>query len=115
MPTGGFGGMTEDDDSQAQAIADVIKKFTDAGIEVRVRFGHEMNYYLSDGTYPGGTGDDTAQAFKTAWSVVTKAVRSKTGGKAKMFFTPNVAGDTSQYDKYMPDLSEIDFVSIVRG
>jgi len=29
-----------------------------------------------------------------------------------MFFTPNVAGDTSQYDKYMPDLSEIDFVSL---
>lgn len=45
MPTGGFGGMTEDDDSQAQAIADVVKQFTDDGIEVRVRFGHEISEY----------------------------------------------------------------------
>lgn len=39
MPTNGWDGLTADDDSQAQAIATVMKTFTDEGIEVWLRFG----------------------------------------------------------------------------
>lgn len=46
----GWKGLTEDDDTQAQSIAKVLKKFTDDGIYVEVRFAHEVNWYQSDGT-----------------------------------------------------------------
>lgn len=39
MPTNGWAGLTASDDSQAKAIAAVMKKFTDEGIEVWLRFG----------------------------------------------------------------------------
>ena len=39
MPTNGWTGLTASDDSQAKAIAAVMKKFTDEGIEVWLRFG----------------------------------------------------------------------------
>jgi hypothetical protein len=39
MPTKGWSGLTKDDNSQAKAIATVMKKFTDEGIEVWLRFG----------------------------------------------------------------------------
>ena len=41
MPTGGWQGLTSSDNSQAVAIANVMKKFTDEGIEVWLRFAHE--------------------------------------------------------------------------
>lgn len=39
MPTKGWAGLTASDNSQAKAIAAVMKKFTDEGIEVWLRFG----------------------------------------------------------------------------
>lgn len=41
MPTGGWSGLTASDNSQGAAIASVMKQFTDEGIEVWLRFGHE--------------------------------------------------------------------------
>lgn len=71
MPIGGWKGLTYDDDSQAVAICQVMKKFTDQGLEVWLvsdskgtrraqrllipslpllpllpqRFAHEINWY----------------------------------------------------------------------
>jgi hypothetical protein len=38
MPTGGWQGLTADDESQAVNICNVMKQFTDQGIEVWLRF-----------------------------------------------------------------------------
>ncbi|EFW99020.1 hypothetical protein CMQ_4872 [Grosmannia clavigera kw1407] len=37
----------------AKDIATVVKQFTDAKVEVWVRFAHEMNYYAGTGYYNG--------------------------------------------------------------
>lgn len=37
----------------AKDIATVVKRFTDEGVEVWVRFAHEMNYYAGTGYYNG--------------------------------------------------------------
>jgi hypothetical protein len=50
MPTGGWQGLTASDNSQAVNIAKVMKQFTDEGIEVWLRFAHEVNWYQTDGT-----------------------------------------------------------------
>jgi len=106
MPTGGWSGLTASDDSQAVNICNVMKKFTDQGIEVRLRFAHEVNWYQTDGTYTGGASD-----FKAGWAAVAKACK-KIAPSVKMFFTPNVAS-LSQYDEYFPDdPSTVDLIGI---
>lgn len=105
MPTKGWQGLTSDDDSQAQAICAVMKKFTDKGVDVRLRFGHEVNYYQTDGTYTG-----TASDFKAGWATVANACKSNS--KVKMFFTPNIA-NLDQYKQYFPDdPSTVDLIGI---
>ena len=56
MPTGlTFSQVT---DTIAQQIASVLEKFTDEGVEVWLRFAHEVNYYVTAGAnphYPGGS------------------------------------------------------------
>lgn len=96
MPTGGWQGLTYADNSQAVNIAKVMQKFVDNGLEVWLRFAHEVNYYQTDGTYTGGVSD-----FKEGWAVVAAAIKEH-APSVKMWFTPNVA-DLSQYDQYYPD------------
>jgi hypothetical protein len=43
MPTVGFSGITP---SIASQVASVLEQFTEKGVEVWLRFGHEMNYYV---------------------------------------------------------------------
>ncbi|GAA5872753.1 hypothetical protein JCM3774_005051 [Rhodotorula dairenensis] len=106
MPTNGWAGLTASDDSQAKAIAAVMKKFTDEGIEVWLRFAHEVNWYTTDGTYQGGVDD-----FKAAWAVVAKAVADN--DKVKMFFTPNVAAKLEDYVHWYPDdPTTVDYLGI---
>lgn len=108
MPTGGWQGLTSSDNSQAQAICKVMKQFTDEGIEVRLRFAHEVNWYLTDGTY-SGTIDD----FKEGWDTVAKACRD-IAPEVKMFFTPNVA-NLDQYKEYYPnDPDTVDLIGECR-
>lgn len=105
MPTN-WVGLTDEDSSQATNIANVMKKFTDAGIEVWLRFAHEMNYYQTDGTYQGGVED-----FQTGWKHVAAAVR-KIAPKVKMHWTPNIAS-AEEYAKYWPrDESTVDLVGV---
>ena len=47
----------------AADIANVVKRFTDEGIEVWLRFGHEMNYYAKTGYYNGSTDSQPLLAF----------------------------------------------------
>lgn len=106
MPIHGWSGLTSDDNSQAVAIAKVMKKFTDEGIPVWLRFAHEVNYYQTDGTYQG-----TAEDFKKGWAAVSAAVKS-IAPDVKMWWTPNVAS-ADNYVKYEPyDLSTVDLVGI---
>lgn len=96
MPTGGWSGLTSSDNSLAVDICTVMKQFTDEGIEVWLRFAHEVNWYQTDGTYQG-----TASDFKEGWATVAAACKS-VAPDVKMFFTPNVA-DLSTYEEYYPD------------
>ncbi|CAH7690685.1 family 26 glycoside hydrolase [Phakopsora pachyrhizi] len=106
MPTGGWKGLTSSDNSQAIAIANVMKKFTDRGIPVWLRFAHEVNYYQTDGTYSG-----TASDFQAGWAVVAAACK-KIAPEVKMWWTPNVA-DASNYAKYAPtDMSTVHLVGV---
>ena len=51
MPTGlSFSEVTSD---IANDIAKVVRQYTDRGIEVWLRFAHEMNYYATTGQYKG--------------------------------------------------------------
>lgn len=96
MPTGGWEGLKYNDNRQAVAIAKVMQKFVDEGLEVWLRFAHEVNYYQEDGTYQGGVSD-----FKEGWAVVAAAIKEHAPA-VKMWFTPNVA-NLAQYDEYYPD------------
>jgi len=106
MPVDGWQGLTSSDNSQAVAIAQVMKKFTDEGIPVWLRFAHEMNYYQTDGTYQG-----TAADFKAGWAAVSAAVK-QIAPSVKMFWTPNVSSD-ADYARYEPDdMASVDLVGI---
>lgn len=105
MPTGGWQGLTTSDNSQAVNIAKVMKQFTDEGIEVWLRFAHEVNWYQTDGTYTG-----TASDFKEAWGVVSDAM-DQYAPSVKMFFTPNVA-QLSTYQQYYPTSGRVDYIGI---
>ncbi|GAA6046941.1 hypothetical protein JCM3770_003440 [Rhodotorula araucariae] len=96
MPTGGWWGLKYDDNQQAVAICKVMKEYTDAGLEVWLRFAHEVNYYQTDGTYQGDVND-----FKEGWDVVAKACR-EIAPEVKMWYTPNSAS-LDEYDEYFPD------------
>ncbi|KAH9444819.1 hypothetical protein Pst134EB_025077 [Puccinia striiformis f. sp. tritici] len=106
MPVDGWKGLTSDDNSQAVAIAQVLKNFTDEGIPVWLRFAHEANYYQTDGTYQG-----TAADFKAGWATVADAI-DKIAPSVKMWWTPNVS-TPEDYTKYEPDdMSTVDLVGI---
>jgi len=105
MPTGGWQGLTSSDNSQAVAIANVMKKFTDEGIEVWLRFAHEVNWYLTDGTYSGSLSD-----FKEGWKTMAAAI-DEIAPDVKMFFTPNVA-NAAQYEQYYPTEGRVDVIGI---
>ncbi|GAA6003902.1 hypothetical protein JCM10207_006460 [Rhodosporidiobolus poonsookiae] len=106
MPTGGWWGLTTDDNQQAVAICKVMKEYTDEGVEVWLRFAHEVNYYQTDGTYSG-----TKEDFKEAWGVVAKACK-EIAPEVKMWYTPNVAS-LDQYDEYFPDdPSTVDLIGV---
>ncbi|GAA5956920.1 hypothetical protein JCM10213_003043, partial [Rhodosporidiobolus nylandii] len=90
----------------AVAICKVMKEYTDAGVEVWLRFAHEVNYYQSDGTYQG-----TVDDFKEGWAVVAKACK-EIAPEVKMWYTPNVAS-VDEYDKYFPDdPSTVDLIGV---
>ncbi|SNX84552.1 uncharacterized protein MEPE_03261 [Melanopsichium pennsylvanicum] len=100
MPVGSWGGYTQTDNSQAVAICRVMKKFTDAGVDVRLRFAHEVNYYVTTGEY-APMNDMGVSEFKTAWAQVSAACQT-IAPSVKMWYCPNAANLTV-YEQYLPD------------
>ncbi|MBW0487119.1 hypothetical protein O181_026834 [Austropuccinia psidii MF-1] len=106
MPVGGWAGLTRSDNRQAIAIAQVMKKFTDHGIPVWLRFAHEMNYYQTVGPYTG-----TPEDFKEGWDVVAEACRL-IAPTVKMWWSPNVAS-AENYAQYTPrNMSTVHLVGV---
>ncbi|GAA5946970.1 hypothetical protein JCM10213_002917 [Rhodosporidiobolus nylandii] len=95
MPTS-WKGFTWEDNSQAIRVANYLQQWVNVGKEVWLRFGHEVNYYQTDGTYQGNVND-----FKLGWAVMAKA-RKDLAPEVKMWFTPNFA-NLQVYDKFYPD------------
>lgn len=99
MPQGGFDG------SVADSVCGVLKKIqSESGVsEVRLRYGHEVNWYVTDGTYSG-----TASEYKAAW----KAVAASCQPTIKMFYSPNIA-NVDAYEEWAPDdASTVDYVGV---
>ena len=101
--------FTEVTSSVASQVADVLKKFTDQGVEVYLRFGHEMNWYASSESdvYHG-----IASEFVTAWKTVAAAVADN--DKISMFWSPNQVSDAQSLvsDGWWPGPDTVDIVGI---
>lgn len=89
----------------AGQVATVLKQFTDKNVEVWLRFAHEMNYYVTDGTYAGGS----ASEFVAAWKIMHGAVASNP--KIKMFWSPNSASSATLQQWY-PGTQYVDIVGM---
>lgn len=78
--------FTEATPDVVSQVASVLNKFTEQGVEVYLRFAHEMNWYASSqsNTYHG-----SASEFVTAWKTVAAAVAENP--KVSMFWSPNQA------------------------
>ncbi|KAL7005879.1 hypothetical protein EMMF5_004615 [Cystobasidiomycetes sp. EMM_F5] len=116
MPTFGFQGMTASDNTQALQVAKVVKHFADAGFEVYLRFGHEMNWYFSPNSDDARDGSafylGTAADYIASWKIVTAAVKAAVP-TAKMFWCPNSAWDAaSAYANYWPGKDYVDVVGV---
>jgi hypothetical protein len=104
MPYIPFGQFTP---TLCDQIAASMRKFTDRGVFVWLRFGHEMNWYTRDGiltnTYTG-----IPSEFIDAWSMVSHAVHNNS--MVKMFWSPN-AGDDN-VDQWWPGPASVDIVGL---
>ena len=95
------------DSDLAGQVCDAMKTFTDEGITVWLRFAHEFNWYVTDGTYAGGS----QQEFVTMWQ--TLAQKCKGNDKIKMYWSPNNVGDSvDQLNAWWPGADNVDIVGI---
>ena len=100
--------FTQVDDSVARQVAATMKKFTDQGVQVYLRFGHEMNWYA---TPAGKDYKGTAPEFVAAWKRVADAV--KDNDLVSMYWSPNNAGgDSAALDAWWPGPETVDVVGI---
>ncbi|PVI05565.1 glycoside hydrolase family 26 protein [Periconia macrospinosa] len=103
MPSINFNKITPE---VAKQVASAMKKFTDDGIPVWLRFGHEMNYYAQSGVYHGTPAD-----FVTAWKNIYNA-NCKGNPRVKCFWSPNRNDDGKQLPQYWPGKEYVDIVGI---
>lgn len=89
----------------AADIAKVVRQFTDQGIEVWLRFAHEMNWYVRPGTYRGNS-----TQFIKAWRTVHSAVKDIEG--CMMFWCPNNAKTMDLYEEWWPGPEYVDIVGM---
>jgi len=95
------------DAALAGKIAATCKKFTDAGVPVWLRFAHEFNWYVADGTYAGGTPAE----FVAMWQTLAAAVRAN--GMVKLYWSPNNAGaDVGALQQWWPGAAAVDVVGL---
>ncbi|SNX87664.1 uncharacterized protein MEPE_06374 [Melanopsichium pennsylvanicum] len=129
MPFQSWTGYTADNNTKALQVVKVMQAILDrsktedghfAISEIRLRFGHEMNYYIKSGLYPPCThASNPGNDFRTAFDQVAIAVHSLPSPykqKVKMFWCPNIAstssGAVAEYETYLPTLDYIDYVGI---
>ena len=100
--------FTQVDSKVASQVAASMKKFTDEGIEVYLRFGHEMNWYS---TPEGKDYHGTAPEFVAAWKNIAAGVADNPN--VSMFWSPNNAGgDSSKLTAWWPGPETVDIVGI---
>ena len=85
MPTGvRFSDINE---TVGQQIASVLNQFTSQGVEVWLRFAHEVNYYVMPDTNSAGNGPEYAGGSEQASSVLNFLVGALTCIPAQAEFT----------------------------
>jgi len=115
MPVQSWHGLTTGNNSQAVAACNIMKNLTDMGFpEVRLRFGHEVNYYQNDADYNGkgrntypGDADDFLLGFRT----VARACK-KIAPKVKMVWSPNISTNVTELLRYWPNSPYVDYVAM---
>lgn len=129
MPFQSWTGYTPDNNAKAKQVAQVMKAMLDrskvqtgefAIAEIRLRFGHEVNYYIKSGLYPPPTdAHDPGKDFRLAFDQVAMACRALAEpyrDRIKLFWCPNIAstsnGALAEYETFLPTLSLIDYVGI---
>ncbi|EST08619.1 Glycoside hydrolase, superfamily [Kalmanozyma brasiliensis GHG001] len=127
MPFQSWTGYTPENDIKAKEVAQVMQTMLErsragdefAIAEIRLRFGHEMNYYISSGLYPPPTTADRGWDYRTAFTAVALACRDlapQYRERIKLFWCPNIASTSSgaeaEYDTFLPPLEHIDYVGI---
>lgn len=103
MPSVNFKEVTPE---VAQQVAAAMKKFTDAGVMVWLRYAHEVNWYVKDGTYHG-----TSEDFVTSWKNIYEA-NCKDNDKVKCYWSPNQEGDMKNLEPFWPGPEYVDLVGI---
>lgn len=95
--------------SQVPAMVDkvttVMQELTSQGLTVWLRFAHEMNWYVTDGTYTG-----TSAEFQTAWAAVSGAVANNPN--VFMYWSPNSGDAQSLKSTWYPTSGAVDVVGI---
>ncbi|GAC98335.1 glycoside hydrolase [Pseudozyma hubeiensis SY62] len=132
MPFQSWQGYTPDNDVKAKEVAQVMQNMLDrsrvgedanaefAIAEIRLRFGHEVNYYIKSGLYPPPTNTaDPGWDYRAAFDQVAIACRAlppQYASRIKMFWCPNIASTSSgadaEYKTFLPTLHHIDYVGI---
>ncbi|ORY10942.1 glycoside hydrolase superfamily [Clohesyomyces aquaticus] len=102
MPSIPFSSVTS---TTANAVAAVLKKFTDEGIHVWLRFAHEMNWYVQDGTYHGSPSE-----FLSAWKTMY-AANCAGNEMVSCFWSPNCAS-ASSLQAWWPGPETVDIVGV---
>lgn len=110
MPLQSYDGFTAQDPSQAIAVAKVLQEFTQAGVKIRLRFGHEMNYYGNPTKGEYIYSNDTV-AFKEAFRQMSIAAKQYCHDKVQMVFNPNW-GSLAEIDNWAPDPSTYSMIAL---
>lgn len=105
MPDIPFTSVTSD---VAQGVANVLSQFTDKGIQVWLRYAHEMNYYVTDAS-EGAHYTGSVDEFQASWKTMSDAVSSNPN--IKMFWSPN-SGSASDLKQWYPTSGKVDLVGI---
>lgn len=129
MPFQSWTGYTASNPTKAHEVATVMKHMLDESRlpdgdfsihELRLRFGHEMNYYITSGLYPPPTNpSDPGKDYRDAFDAVSLACRALPHPyreRIKMFWCPNIASTSSaaeaEYARFLPNLDRVDYVGI---
>ena len=91
--------------AMAGQVTAVMNELTSQGLTVWLRFAHEMNWYVTDGTYTG-----TPAEFVTAWGAVSDAV--KDNPNVHMYWSPNSGDAASLKSTWYPTQGSVDIVGI---